>query len=172
VTIDEINEVSDAAFVTTLGAIYEHSPWIAERAAGVRPFASMAALEAGLAKVVDEASIQEQIGLIAAHPDLGGRLARAGALEPSSAEEQASLGLDRLSDTDFDIFDSYNTRYRARFGFPFVIAVRRHTRNSVLAAFAARLQNDANTERRAALAEINMIARFRLRALFGHASSD
>jgi len=164
-TIDDLNRASDADFIAVLGGIYEHSPWIAAGAARSRPFADVDALHAAMAAVVADATSDQQLGLIKAHPDLGGKLARAGQLAPSSADEQASLGLDALSDTEFETFDTLNNRYRTKFAFPFVIAVRRHTRNSVLAAFRERLQNDATTERRAALAEINMIARLRLDAL-------
>jgi 2-oxo-4-hydroxy-4-carboxy-5-ureidoimidazoline decarboxylase len=167
VTIDDVNQASEEDFVALLGTIYEHSPWIAARAALSRPFADISALHAAMARVVAEASADEQIGLVAAHPDLAGRLARAGKLAPSSADEQASLGLDRLSEDEFKLFESLNASYRLRFGFPFVIAVKRHTRTTVLAAFETRLKNDADTERHTALEEINMIARFRLDALLG-----
>ena len=166
-TIDELNEASEAEFIGALGAIYEHSPWIAARTAGCRPFTDLAALKSAMAKVVEEASADEKTGLIAAHPDLGGRLARAGALEPSSADEQASLGLDRLTDEEFATFETLNAAYRHRFGFPFIIAAKRHNRNSVLAAFRTRLGNDAETERHAALREVETIAHIRLDVLLG-----
>jgi 2-oxo-4-hydroxy-4-carboxy-5-ureidoimidazoline decarboxylase len=164
-TIDDLNRSSAAGFGRALGAVYEHSPWIAERAAAERPFADVAALHAAMAGVVAGASAAEQRALVAAHPDLAGRLARAGGLAEASAGEQAGLGLDRLSDAEFEQFDALNRAYRARFGFPFVIAVRRHTRASVLAAFHTRLGHDAAVELRTALAEIDAIARFRLDAL-------
>jgi 2-oxo-4-hydroxy-4-carboxy-5-ureidoimidazoline decarboxylase len=160
-----VNSLSQPDFVAALGAIYEHSPWIAERAWARRPFSGIDALHAAMAGVVAEANEAERLGLVRAHPDLAGRLARAGALEPASAGEQAGLGLDRLSDEEFDVFESLNTAYREKFGFPFVIAVKRHTRASVLAAFRARLQHSAEEELGTALAEIDMIARFRLEAL-------
>ena len=166
-TIDELNHASEPDFVCALGTIYEHSSWIAARAALDRPFAHVAALQAAMAKVVEKASVGEQDGLIAAHPDLAGRLARAGELAPSSADEQASLGLDRLTDEEFAKFESLNTAYRQRFGFPFIIAVKRHTRTSVLAAFEVRLANNVGAERQTALREIDMIARIRLDALLG-----
>ncbi len=164
-TTDDLNRASEADFIAVLGAIYEHSPWIAARAAAGRPFADIAALQAAMAKVVANANDDEQTMLVAAHPDLAGRLARAGALAPSSADEQASLGLDRLSDEEYAMFESLNTAYRQKFGFPFVIAVRNHTRNSVLAAFETRLRNDPASERQTALREIHMIAGFRLKTL-------
>ena len=163
----ELNRASEAECVRVLGAIYEHSAWIAARVASQRPFVDVAALQLAMANVVKVASAEEQAGLIAAHPDLGGRLARAGALAPSSADEQASLGLDRLTDDEFAAFEALNASYTQRFGFPFIIAVKQHTRQSVLAAFELRLRNDAPTERVAALHQINIIAGIRLNALFG-----
>lgn len=166
-TLDELNRAGVAEFTAELGAIYEHSPWVAERAAAARPLADVRALHAAMSGVVAAAGKDAQLALVRAHPDLAGRLARAGNLAPSSAAEQAGLGLDRLSDEMFDRFDTMNKAYRARFDFPFVICARRNTRDSVLAAFEARLQHDAEQELQAALAEINAIARFRLDALLG-----
>jgi 2-oxo-4-hydroxy-4-carboxy-5-ureidoimidazoline decarboxylase len=164
-TIDDLNAAGQPAFAAALGAIYEHSPWIAERAWQKRPFEGVEALKAAMSQVVAEASGAEQLGLVRAHPDLAGRLARAGALAPASAGEQAGLGLDRLSDAEFDLFEQLNTAYRERFGFPFVIAVKRHTRASVLDAFRVRIQHGPDEEMRTALAEIDAIAGFRLDAL-------
>ena len=166
-TLDELNRADRAAFVAALGAIYEHSPWVAEAAAARRPFATAAELQQAMAGAVAEAPHERRLALVAGHPDLGGRLARAGELEPASAEEQAGLGLDRLSDEEFERFDALNRAYREKFGFPFVIAARRHTRASVLAAFEARLQNDSASELAEALAQVDEIARLRLQALLG-----
>jgi 2-oxo-4-hydroxy-4-carboxy-5-ureidoimidazoline decarboxylase len=164
-TLEELNRADPAAFVAALGAIYEHSPWVAEAAAASRPFATGAALHAAMAAAVARSPHDRRLALVAGHPDLGGRLARAGELEPASAEEQAGLGLDRLSDEEFDRFEALNGSYREKFGFPFVIAAKRHTRASVLAAFETRLRNDAASELATALAEIDEIARLRLQAL-------
>jgi len=165
ITLGDLNEANPASFIAVLGAIYEHSPWVAAGAYARRPFTDIASLAAAMADCVAAATSAQQDSLIAAHPDLAGRLARAGALAPSSATEQASLGLDRLSDAEFEQFEALNKQYRARFGFPFIIAVKRHTRASVLAAFRARLTHDARTERQTALREIDLIARLRLDAL-------
>jgi 2-oxo-4-hydroxy-4-carboxy-5-ureidoimidazoline decarboxylase len=164
-TIDDLNRASATEFTAALGAVYEHSPWVAARAAAQRPFEDVAALHQAMSQAVSSATAEEQMALVNAHPDLAGKLARAGQLAPSSAGEQAALGLDRLPDDEFEMFDRLNRAYRARFGFPFVIAVRRHTRSSVLAAFQRRLENDPATELRTALAEIDAIARFRLDAM-------
>ena len=166
-TLDELNRADPAVFAQALGAIYEHSPWVAAAAAARRPFANGAELEAAMADAVAQSPEARKLALVAAHPDLGGRLARAGELEPASAEEQAGLGLDRLSDAEFERFDALNREYREKFGFPFVIAAKRHTRASVLAAFEARSRNDASAELAAALSEINEIARLRLQAMLG-----
>lgn len=164
-TLDELNRASPDAFVAALGGVYEHSPWVAEAAAALRPFADPAALRAAMAAAVADAPHARRLTLVSLHPDLAGRLARAGDLQPDSAAEQAGLGLDRLDDAEFERFAALNLAYRERFGFPFVIAVRRHTRASVLAAFATRLRNDPATELRTALAEVDAIAGFRLHAL-------
>jgi OHCU decarboxylase len=160
-TLAELNALDQAGFVAALGWVFEGSPWVAERAWAARPFASRDALHAALVAVVQAASPEEQLALIRAHPDLGTRLGRA-TLSAASVAEQAGAGLDRLSDAEFARFQELNARYRERFGFPFIIAVRHHTRASILAAFEARLQHDAATERATALAEIAEIARLRL----------
>jgi 2-oxo-4-hydroxy-4-carboxy-5-ureidoimidazoline decarboxylase len=166
-TIEDLNRADPSDFTAALGAIYEHSPWVAARAAQQRPFDTVMELHAAMAHAVASATEAEKLTLVRAHPDLAGRLARAGNLAPASASEQAGLGLDRLSDAEFDRFEGLNSAYLARFGFPFVIAVKRQTRASVLAAFVQRLDNDPATELRTALAEIDAIAGFRLAAMLG-----
>ncbi len=161
-TLDELNGLDEPAFVQALAGVYEHSPWVPARIAAHRPFPTVDALARAMSDTVAAAGRAEQDALIAAHPDLAGRLARAGEIADASRAEQSGLGLDRLSDTDYERFDRLNRAYRARFGFPFIIAVRRHTRASVLAAFEERLRNGVDTERRTALAEIDAIARLRL----------
>lgn len=141
-----------------VGPTFEHSPWIAERAAAQRPFASVDALHAALCRVVAEASPEEQLELIRAHPDLVGRAV----LTAESCGEQAAAGLGNLSPTEAAQFEKYNRAYRERFGFPFVICARQNRKEAILAAFPRRLQNDAATERAAALDEIFRIAHFRL----------
>ena len=160
-TLAELNALERAEFVAALGGIFEHSPWVAERAWAARPFADVGALHAAMVAVVQRADANDQLALIRAHPDLGTRLGRA-ALSASSASEQAGVGLDRLSDMEFARFQSLNTAYRERFGFPFIIAVRGHTRATILAAFERRLRHDADAERAAALVEVGEIARYRL----------
>jgi len=163
--LGDLNAVDCAGFVDAIGPIFEHSPWIAERAWDRRPFANTDALMAAMLAVVDAASDDEKITLVRAHPDLAGKAARAGALTEHSTAEQAGAGLDRLSDEQFERFHRLNDAYKSRFGFPFVIAVRGHTRDTILDAFDTRLENNQAAELNEALRNIGMIARFRLEDL-------
>ena len=166
-TIDDLNRAPAEDFIAVFGGIYEHSRWVAEAACAVRPFECVGDLQESMAGAVRTAGADRQLALVRAHPDLAGRLARAGRLEAASAGEQAGLGLDRLSEPEYQQFSALNAGYVARFGFPFVIAVRRHTRASVLLAFERRLKNTQGEELATALSEIDAIAGFRLHALFG-----
>jgi len=157
-----LNAMDRDAFVAALGGIFEHSPWVAEAAWAARPFADVAALQDAMVGAVDAADAETQLALLRAHPDLAGKAARAGALTEHSTAEQAGAGLDRLDEAEFARFHALNDAYQARFGFPFIIAVKGHTKASILAAFEARLPNDAATERMTALAQVARIARFRL----------
>ena len=163
--LGDLNAADRAAFVGAIGAIFEHSPWIAERAWDRRPFANTDALMAAMLAVVEAASDAEKTALIQAHPDLAGKAARAGALTEHSTAEQAGAGLDRLSDKEFERFHRLNDAYKARFGFPFVIAVRGHTRQTILANFETRLENHETAEISEALRNIGLIGRFRLEDL-------
>ena len=158
VTLSALNRSSREAFVTALGALFESSPWVAAAVYDDRPFASVDALHRAMTGVVREAGEDAQLALIRAHPDPGTRLRPGGA----SATEQAGAGLDRLSPEAYARFGDLNRRYRERFGFPFVIAVRRHTQASILEAFERRLRHDAPAEVEQALTEIAAIARIRL----------
>ena len=153
-----------AAFVDRLGHVAEGSPWVAERAFELGPFADRAAVADAFARVVREAPAEDQLALIRAHPDLAGRAALAGELTPESAGEQASAGLDRLTPRDLARFTRLNDAYRARFGFPFVICVRGRSVAEILAAYERRLENDAGAERATAVDEIAAIMRLRLEA--------
>jgi 2-oxo-4-hydroxy-4-carboxy-5-ureidoimidazoline decarboxylase len=162
VSLDQLNATDKAGFVGALGNIFEHAPWVAEAAHAKRPFATLAALYEAMTAVVRAAGSERQLALIKGHPDLAGKAARAGTLTPASVSEQASAGLDQLSETEFAEFHRLNDDYRKRFGLPFIICVRRHTKDSILRRFAERLHNDATAERDAALAEIFRIAALRL----------
>ncbi len=162
VTLHEINDLPRDRFVAALGSVFEHSPWIAAQAWHARPFRSVSDLHAALCNAMYGASAEQQIALIRAHPDLAGKAAIAGTLTPSSTREQASAGLDRLSPEEYATFTRLNQAYRDRFDFPFVICVREHTKDSILANFEARLRYDRNEEIQTALGEIAKIARLRL----------
>jgi len=165
VTLEALNRASRDELEHALGGVFEHSPWIAARALEARPFASVEALHAAMVAVVRRASRDEQLALLGAHPDLAGRAARAGALTNASAAEQSSAGLDRLDDQEYERFGRLNAAYREKFGFPFIIAVRRHDKKQILAAFETRLGNTASQELETALSQVFEIARLRLAAL-------
>ncbi len=162
VTLAEINNGDTASFVDVLGDVFENSPWLVERAAATRPYPSRDALVAKLTDVMNSAAQDEQLALIRAHPDLAGKTARAGELTDSSTREQASVGLDQLSDEEFDLFNRLNDDYQTRFGYPFIIAVRDHTKESILAAFETRLNNDPATEMAEAMRSIARIVSLRI----------
>jgi 2-oxo-4-hydroxy-4-carboxy-5-ureidoimidazoline decarboxylase len=164
-TLPAVNRMSAAEFRQALGGVFEHSPWIAERAWTARPFASRAALHAAMTRAVREATREEQLALLCAHPDLAGRASRAGELTAASRAEQSSAGLDRLSDAEYERFGRLNAAYREKFGFPFIIAARRHDTAAILAAFERRLGHTREAEIEAALAEVANITRLRLDAL-------
>ena len=160
------NAMSSAAFIERFGGIYEHSPWVAERAAKILDGdASTEQLASVMADCVDNAAVEQQLELIRAHPDLAGRAQIAGELTADSTQEQASAGLDRCTPEEYEQFQSLNTRYKDKFGFPFVMAVRGSNRTQILDAFESRLQHDYETEFETALEEIHKIARLRLEAM-------
>jgi 2-oxo-4-hydroxy-4-carboxy-5-ureidoimidazoline decarboxylase len=161
-TLDQLNASDRAGFVAALGGIYEKAPWVAERVVSARPFAAVSELHAAMQAAVAAAAADEQLVLIRGHPELAGKVARADTLTVESRREQGSLGLARLSDAEFDRFERLNAAYAKRFGFPFIVCVRRHTRDSILDRFERRLGNSPDEERATALAEIGLIARLRL----------
>ena len=162
ITLDQLNASDRAAFVTALGEIFEHGSWVAERAHAARPFATVEALHDAMMRAVGGAPRAEQVAFLRGHPELGGKVARAGAMTVDSLAEQVGLGLDRLSNEEFVRFERANAAYARKFGFPFIVGVRRHTRDSILARFERRTENDLETELAAALAEIGYITRLRL----------
>ena len=162
---DAISALDRETFRRQLGGVFEHSPWVADRAFDRRPFASLEALHAAMVAVVRSAPREDQLALIRAHPDLAGKAARGGAMSAASVSEQASAGLDRLTDEEYERFERLNHAYREKFGFPFIIAARRHDKHAILAAFEARLHNGLDDEVRTALGQIAEIARLRLEAM-------
>jgi urate oxidase len=156
------------AFVARFGFVFEDSPWVAEAAfnAGLPADAHTAAgLHRALCAVLRSAPADRHLALILAHPDLAGRLARAGALSRDSTQEQAGAGLDRLTDAEVEHFTALNAAYREKFAMPFIIAVKGRSKADILAAFAARMGNDRDTEIATALIQIERIALLRLQDL-------
>jgi len=162
ISLDQLNHSDSRVFVEALAEIFEHAPWVAQAAESRRPFATVADLHAAMMEAVRQAPADQQLAFINGHPELGGKVARAGAMTDDSKAEQGSLGLDRLSDAEFERFERLNTAYRDKFGFPFIICVRRHTRDSILDNFERRTRNDRDAELAAALGEIGHITRLRL----------
>ena len=157
-TIAELNLLDRSGFVEAVGWVFEHSPWVAERAFDARPFANLDALHAVMTEQVENATFAESLALLQAHPDLGAR-AR---LSPASTEEQAGAGLDSLTTGEFEQLHRLNAAYRNRFRFPFLLAVKGSTKHDVLRALQARIQSSPEDEYREALRQVYRIARFRL----------
>ncbi len=156
------------AFIERFGGVFEHSPWIAAAVfdAGLPEGpATATGLHQAMRAIFRGASRQQQLEVARAHPDLAGRLAVAGELTAESTGEQASAGLDRCTPDEFSRFQVLNDAYWAKFDFPFIMAVKGRTRHEILAAFEARIQHDADTEFREALAQIERIALLRLQEL-------
>jgi 2-oxo-4-hydroxy-4-carboxy-5-ureidoimidazoline decarboxylase len=160
--IADLNATSQEDFVSLIGTVYEHSPWIAAATWPQRPFASVDDLHRKLNATLIGASPEAQLALIKAHPDLAGRLAQAGQLTNESTQEQKSAGLDRLAPEEAEQFNQLNRAYLDRFGFPFVICARLNDRNAILQAFRLRLTNAREQEIATALAQIDQIAALRL----------
>lgn len=155
-------------FLSTFGGIYEHSPWIAEAARANQNgnnFDTVEGLHSAMRQVVEAGTDEQKITLICAHPDLAGKAAVAGELTKDSSKEQASAGLDQCTPEKFEAFQTLNTRYREKFGFPFIVAVKGLTRSDILDAFQTRLMHDVETEFATALEQIHRIAGFRLMEL-------
>jgi 2-oxo-4-hydroxy-4-carboxy-5-ureidoimidazoline decarboxylase len=159
--LEDLNTCSRDAFVSALGAVFEHAPWVAEAVFPFRPFPTVAALHDAMMEAVRKAPHDRQFEFVHGHPELGSKVGR-GDLTDASKAEQGSLGLDRLSDHEFARFTRLNAAYRQRFGLPFVICVRRHTRDSILRQFERRSENDPKLEFETALDEIGLITRLRL----------
>jgi len=160
-------------FVRRYGGVYEHSAWVAEQGfADASERCNAIALATVLAAVVDATSHAQKLALIQAHPDLAGRASIAGELTDASTDEQAGAGIDQCSAEEFQRFQSLNERYKEKFGFPFVMAVRNSNRQEILAGFTTRLENNLETEFARAISEIHKIARLRLQAMEAHDSQD
>lgn len=162
-SLEDLNRMDQTTFTVTLGWIFEHSPWVAERAWKNRPFSSLDALHQALQSVVEEATMAEKLNLLRAHPELAARVKMADA----SVREQAAAGLDQLTQNEYEDFTALNQAYSQRFGFPFIIAVRGKNKNEIQAALWKRLGAEPEAELENALQEIYKIARFRLEDVIG-----
>jgi len=163
--LSDLNACSRDDFVAALGNVFEYSPWIAEQAALARPFDGVRQLFDAMRGFVKQTPSEQQLALIRAHPDLANRTQRAAGLTAESSTEQNSAGLDRLSDVELEAFERANYAYRTKFGFPYIVCARRHTRDSILRDFEHRLPNDAKTEVQNSLNEIFRIAALRIAEL-------
>jgi allantoate deiminase/N-carbamoyl-L-amino-acid hydrolase len=171
-TLSDLNRLDTAGFVDALRGIYEHSPWIPERAASRRPFAGAAALKLALQDAVSGASEDEQLSLLRAHPELAGKAAIAGALTAESTGEQAASGLNRCTPDEYAALHALNAAYNTKFGFPFILAVKGPTgkgltRQAIIATFRRRLANQRADEMAEALRQVHRIAEIRLNDLLG-----
>jgi 2-oxo-4-hydroxy-4-carboxy-5-ureidoimidazoline decarboxylase len=160
-----INAMDRTAFVQKFGGIFENSPWIAERAWEKRPFASLDDMHGAMVAVAKYAPAAMQLALLQSHPDLAGKQAEAGTMTAPSVAEQASAGLNALSHAEMAQMSELNAAYRKKFGFPFIIAVRMHTKEGILFEFNRRLQNDTQTEFANDLQNVYIITRLRLNKL-------
>jgi 2-oxo-4-hydroxy-4-carboxy-5-ureidoimidazoline decarboxylase len=160
-SIAAINQMTQSEFVAVFGAVFEDTPAIAAQAWNARPFTDLLDLHQKMLNVVQSLSQAQQIALIQAHPDLGSRVRMADA----SVQEQSQVGLNQLTAEEFACLQRLNQDYKAKFGFPFIVAVRYHTKASILDTFKARLHNTQDTEIQTALCEIAQITRLRLHDL-------
>jgi OHCU decarboxylase len=162
ITLEALNRLPVDEFAAALGAIFEHSPWIPKRAAAARPFTSRLDLLDAMRAVVQAAPVEEQLGLIRAHPQLGARGRKRAELTEASSREQRRAGLDACTDEEFDQLLRLNAAYVQKFSFPFILAVRGHDPNSILTSMGNRLNNTPEVERHTALTQIGLIGGYRL----------
>ena len=160
-----VNRMDRAAFVQTFGGIFEKSPWVADGAWDKRPFAGIGDMHAAMVNVVKSAPLPSQLALLQGHPDLAGKEAQAGAMTASSVSEQAGAGLNALSREEVTRISDLNAAYKQKFGFPFIIAVRMHTKEGIFFDFSRRLQNDTQTEYANDLQNVYAITLLRLNSL-------
>lgn len=163
--IGAVNALDREEFVRVLGAVFEHSPWVADGAAAARPFDSVEALHAAMMDVVRRLPAAEGIDFLCAHPELAGREAQSGSMTSDSVTEQASAGLDALAPAELELITRMNAEYRERHGFPFIICVPRYTKQEILDAFRSRTANGTEAELAEAIAQITVITGRRLRAI-------
>jgi 2-oxo-4-hydroxy-4-carboxy-5-ureidoimidazoline decarboxylase len=163
-SLDSLNAANEADFTAALGDIFEHSPWVAQQAAKRRPFATLQELHDAMMAALRAAPAETRLALVKAHPDLAGKAARSGAMTADSISEQGSVGLDRLTDAEYARFHRLNDAYQAKFGIPFIVCVRRHSKDSILNEFERRLTHDSADALDVAIGEIGRITALRLDA--------
>ena len=164
-SLADVNAMDAERFSGVFGKVYEHSPWIAERAFSARPaggFVSRGQLHAALVATVHSATEGEQVALLRAHPEIAGKEAVAGTMTAESVSEQAVAGLTALTRAEVESLRALNGQYQAQFGFPFIIVARNNTKAAIFGTLAARLHNSREMELRNALAQVGEIARLRL----------
>jgi 2-oxo-4-hydroxy-4-carboxy-5-ureidoimidazoline decarboxylase len=165
VSCDALQRLQRDRFVQLFGGVFEHAPWVAEEAYPGGPFTTLEALHGAMVDVICRAPLAKQLALIRAHPDLAGRAAVSGGLTAASTAEQASAGLDQCTPAEFERFRELNRKYKQKFHFPFIMAVKGKGRKEILAAFERRLDNSTEAEFDEALNQIARIARLRLEDL-------
>lgn len=165
IELEALNRMNAEDFTHTLAEIFEHSPWIPARAYGYQPFESIEGLHAALVAEVKKASNEKQLDLLCAHPELAGKEAKKGELTLSSTDEQSSAGLNSLSQTEMESVKKFNEAYKEKFEFPFIIAVRNHTRESIFDEWEKRLDNSREVELKNCLEQVYRIAKIRLDSL-------
>jgi 2-oxo-4-hydroxy-4-carboxy-5-ureidoimidazoline decarboxylase len=162
ISLAELNSLDRASFVSHIGWIYEHSPWVAEAAWNGRPFRSLDDLHSAMDAVVRDSRADQRLSLLQAHPDLAGRLALAGELTPASQEEQSKAGLEHLSPEQLGEIQQLNGVYFQKFDFPFIVCARLSNLETILGGLRHRIENDREAEIQAAMIEISKIAHLRL----------
>ena len=164
-SLSRLNQLDRPEFVSIVGPVFEHSPWIAEMTWSKKPFADLENLLRALCDSVKNSGAEKQLALIRAHPDLVGKFALAAQLTKESTSEQANANLNKLSSEEINLFQKQNAAYKNKFGFPFVICARLNKKEAILAGFEQRLKNSREEEIKTALEEIFKIAELRLRDL-------
>ncbi len=167
VSLSSLNACDRDEFTAALGSIFEHAPWVAAAAWDQRPFTTRNGLHTAMMRVVEQAGEARQLEFLRAHPELAGRAALAGEMTDYSKDEQGGSGLLHCSPQELAALQSLNRRYAARFGFPFILAVRGMDRASIIAAFEERLENDRAAEKAEALRQVRRITAMRLDGLLG-----
>jgi len=167
-TVTDLSTLDHDAFIAVVSAVFDHSPWVMERASEKRPFDSRVAFLAALGDVLREAGREHQLSLINAHPELAGKLAIRGALTADSAREQAGAGLAECSPEEFSTLQHLNAAYRAKFGWPFIVAVKGLNRQQIISEMTRRIERTSDEEFAEALAQILRIASFRLDDLIAY----